>query len=279
MFIPGENARPFSFRVSAAVVRGLAVFFVMFVVGLAALLFRSGEIGVRLQLLGALREENAGLKEQNKKLLVVAEKLESMQRITAYLRRVATATGEGDKGAPAVASASGGEEQLFEKDSFDNFLEEVRLTEAEGYKHLSSVDATPELLLGSIPNIRPVQGWVTRAFSPDGAQGPGPHLGVDFAAAEGALIRSSAPGTVDDVFHDKYFGLVVSVKHRFGFETRYGHCSQVLVSAGDVVERGQAIALVGNTGRSSGPHLHYEVLRNEKQVDPMRYMLTNIAGR
>jgi murein DD-endopeptidase MepM/ murein hydrolase activator NlpD len=79
-------------------------------------------------------------------------------------------------------------------------------------------------------------------------------------------------GTVEDVRKDKYFGLMVELRHENGFVTRYGHCSQVLVSAGDRINRGQTIALVGNTGRSTAPHLHYEVMKYGKYVDPMGYV-------
>jgi murein DD-endopeptidase MepM/ murein hydrolase activator NlpD len=94
---------------------------------------------------------------------------------------------------------------------------------------------------------------------------------VDFAAQTGTLIRATAPGIVESVVFDTYFGLLITVKHRFGFVTRYGHCSQSLVSKGDKVRRGQTVALVGNTGRSSAPHLHYEVIKNGRHVDPLKY--------
>jgi len=64
----------------------------------------------------------------------------------------------------------------------------------------------------------------------------------------------------------------VTIRHDFGFVTRYAHCSQVLVSVRDRVNRGQTIALVGNTGRSTAPHLHYEVLKDGKHVDPADYI-------
>jgi murein DD-endopeptidase MepM/ murein hydrolase activator NlpD len=66
---------------------------------------------------------------------------------------------------------------------------------------------------------------------------------------------------------------MVTIKHGYGFMTRYGHCLQVLVNKGDHVERGQTIALVGNTGRSSAPHLHYEIIKEGKNVDPQEYII------
>ena len=102
------------------------------------------------------------------------------------------------------------------------------------------------------------------------------HLGVDFAAQKGTPIRSTAPGVVEDVINDTYFGLLITIKHKFGIMTRYGHCMQTLVSKGDKIERGQTVALLGNTGASSAPHLHYEILKDGKNVDPMKYMFDRI---
>ncbi|MBD3393911.1 MAG: peptidoglycan DD-metalloendopeptidase family protein [Chitinivibrionales bacterium] len=277
MLVPDDNTRPLSFHVGGFIVRAAAFFVIVFVAGLGVLLFRAGDIGVRLQLVSSLREENARLKEDNRKLLAVAKKLHAMERMSAYLRRLATAVGEGEAGAAGGSAGAAAKEDIFAEDSFDNFLQEVRVGESDEFRDLGEADATPELLLGSMPNIRPVKGWITKTFMPEGKGGMPAHTGVDFAAPEGTLIHASAPGTVDDVINDKYFGLLVHVKHHFGFETRYGHCSQILVSPGDVVERGQAIALVGNTGHSSGPHLHYEVIHNGKHEDPMKYILQQTA--
>jgi murein DD-endopeptidase MepM/ murein hydrolase activator NlpD len=238
-------------------------------------MIRAGDIAVRLQLLSALREENARLKEQNQKLVVVAEKVNSLHRLSTYLERVATAVNEFNPAASPPEESVAARDRIYGEDSVDNIVEDIRLSESQHYRDLSDADVAAELLLGSIPNIRPVEGWITRTFDSEEKVEGRTHLGVDFAAAQGTLIRSTAPGTVDEVFHDKYFGLVVRVKHSYGFETRYGHCLQVLVSPGDVVERGQTIALVGNTGQSSGPHLHYEVLRNGTHVDPVKFMLSH----
>jgi murein DD-endopeptidase MepM/ murein hydrolase activator NlpD len=103
------------------------------------------------------------------------------------------------------------------------------------------------------------------------------HNGIDYAATLGTLIRATAPGVVEDVSNDTYFGKTLTIKHGYGFSTRYGHCSQIIVAKGDHVERGQTIALVGNTGRSSAPHLHYEVQKDGKNLDPTKYVFGSSA--
>ena len=211
MFIPDENARPFSFRISKAVVRAFAAFVIIFLIGLGILLFRTGEIGMRLQLLHSLREENAKLKQQNEKLLIVAQKLHQMEQMSAYLRRLAMVTGVGEAGGSAVAEGAKQDEEIFREDSLDNFLKQLQKQEAQQLENIAEPDATPELLLGSIPNIRPVEGWITKTFTANASGGIPKHEGVDFAAAQGTLIRATAPGTIAEIENDKYLGLIVTI--------------------------------------------------------------------
>ncbi|MDQ2736377.1 MAG: M23 family metallopeptidase, partial [Pseudomonadota bacterium] len=98
------------------------------------------------------------------------------------------------------------------------------------------------------------------------------HAGLDFAAGIGTPIDAAAGGTVAYAGHRSDFGEVVEIDHGNGLMTRYAHASRLLVKTGDIVTPGQAIAMVGSTGRSTGPHLHFEVLRNGEHVDPKRYL-------
>jgi murein DD-endopeptidase MepM/ murein hydrolase activator NlpD len=109
-----------------------------------------------------------------------------------------------------------------------------------------------------------------------------PHLGVDVAAQRGTNITAPAPGRVTFVGRKFGFGLVLEIQHSNGVTTRYAHCGSALVAEGAHVERGTPIATVGTSGLSTGPHLHYEVLVNGHQVDPLRFrmpQLTDSASR
>jgi len=99
------------------------------------------------------------------------------------------------------------------------------------------------------------------------------HRGVDFSARPGAPIRATANGVVTMSSRFGSYGLVVELDHGNGLVTRYAHCSATLVQPGKRVKRGDIIARVGSTGKSSGSHVHYEVLRNGFQIDPMDYVL------
>ena len=98
------------------------------------------------------------------------------------------------------------------------------------------------------------------------------HAGLDFAARAGTPIASAAGGVVAFAGFKPDFGWIVEIDHGNGLATRYAHASELLVSAGQVVMPGDRIAMVGSTGRSTGPHLHFEVLRLGDHVDPKRYL-------
>jgi murein DD-endopeptidase MepM/ murein hydrolase activator NlpD len=98
------------------------------------------------------------------------------------------------------------------------------------------------------------------------------HAGVDFAARAGSNVQSVAAGIVSDVGERFGYGLLVEINHGDGYVTRYGHNDSALVAVGDRVRKGQAIALVGDSGRSTGPHVHFEVLLNGRTVNPHDYI-------
>jgi len=95
------------------------------------------------------------------------------------------------------------------------------------------------------------------------------HPGIDLAVPEGSDVRAAGGGTVEAAGNDSSYGLFVLIRHPAGYETMYGHLSRLLVSRGDDVKAGQVIALSGNTGRSTAPHLHFEIRHNGRSIDPM----------
>lgn len=98
------------------------------------------------------------------------------------------------------------------------------------------------------------------------------HSGVDFRGRTGDDIHATAYGTVKRAGYNKGLGNYILISHGNGYETLYGHMKKLLVKKGEAITRGQVIGLIGNTGRSTGSHLHYEVRYNKKTVDPKRYL-------
>ena len=132
------------------------------------------------------------------------------------------------------------------------------------------------LLLSSTPSIAPVRGILTDGFG--GRSDPftgeaGQHNAVDISSAVGAPVRSPADGIVVKAEWANGYGNVIYVSHGYGYSTRYGHLSNFAVRAGQRVKRGDVIGHVGSTGRSTGPHLHYEVRVNNNPVNPLEYIL------
>ncbi len=98
------------------------------------------------------------------------------------------------------------------------------------------------------------------------------HAGVDFAGRDGSDVIAVASGVVTYAAKRSGYGKMVEINHGDGFATRYGHHAEILVSAGDIVKKGQVIGTMGTSGRSTGPHVHFEVLKNGRHVDPARYV-------
>ena len=98
------------------------------------------------------------------------------------------------------------------------------------------------------------------------------HKGIDWAVPKGTAVRASCGGTIVSAGWSGGYGNCITIRHPDGKQTRYGHLSKILVSAGQKVDQGQKIALSGNTGRSTGPHVHFEILVNGTQVNPLKYL-------
>jgi murein DD-endopeptidase MepM/ murein hydrolase activator NlpD len=130
--------------------------------------------------------------------------------------------------------------------------------------------------LASLPSVWPVRGWLTSRFGPRISPFTGRrhmHSGIDIATRHGEPIIAPARGRVVFTGSKGPLGRSVVLDHGFGVRTFYGHTSEILVKIGDLVERGQEIAKVGSTGRSTGPHLHYTVEVEKKSRDPLDYIL------
>lgn len=130
--------------------------------------------------------------------------------------------------------------------------------------------------LAHTPSISPAKGWVTSEFGYRKSPFTGRrefHRGIDIAARKGTPILSAAEGRVRFAGSDRGLGKVVILKHGYGIETFYGHLDQVDVKSGQRVKRGDRIGLMGSTGRSTGPHLHYQINVNGEPASPRNYML------
>lgn len=127
------------------------------------------------------------------------------------------------------------------------------------------------------PTLWPTEGWLSSPYGyrqdPMGGKGRSFHDGIDIAAWHGNPVRSTADGTVTFSGIKSGYGHVIKIKHEYGYTTLYAHLSKRLVSKGDRVSKGAAVGRVGNTGHSTGSHVHYEVLVNGETVNPWPYLV------
>jgi len=178
-------------------------------------------------------------------------------------------------------SSSGGpfiNDGLEDKDvklALDNLVAKIDAREIQ-YNQMEAMMLKQTVLKLTLPTLYPVDvpyrsssyGWRhdpilgIRAF----------HNGLDFSAAQGEPIRATADGRVKTVGRGPDYGKFVVIDHGDRLETRYAHASKILVNEGDLVQREDIIALVGNTGRSTGPHLHYEIRYKNRSLDPRQYL-------
>lgn len=213
----------------------------------------------------------AKLEVLRKELVVMAQN-DAKVRVMAKLAKP-EANLIGGVGGPAVDEAPSDRLTALQR-QIDDLRREVDLRrvsqeELQGYLN------DQRSLLGSRPTGWPVKGWVTSVFGVrrdpfDGQRRM--HEGMDIATRTGVPVMATAAGIVSEVSHDPGYGKMIVIDHGYGFTTVYGHNSQVVVKVGARVRRGDIIAKAGNTGRSSGPHVHYEVRLNGIPVNPRKYL-------
>jgi murein DD-endopeptidase MepM/ murein hydrolase activator NlpD len=157
-----------------------------------------------------------------------------------------------------------------------NRLDEEAAAGGESLKGLENLLQDKRVQLANTPSIWPARGWFTSGFGYRISPFTGlrqMHEGIDISNRIGAPVYAPGDGLVTNIGREWGFGKILVISHGFGITTRYGHLSKMSVKIGQKVRRGQKIAEIGSTGRSTGPHLHYEVKVNGVPVNPLKYIL------
>jgi murein DD-endopeptidase MepM/ murein hydrolase activator NlpD len=148
--------------------------------------------------------------------------------------------------------------------------------EKEKYEEVYDVLAEKKSILDHTPSIIPARGYRTRGFGMKYDPFTGYkrfHGGIDIGNKTGTPIYATADGIVESTGTAGDLGKLITINHGYGYKTRYGHLSKIKVTRGQKVQRGDLVGLMGSTGYSTGPHLHYEVIKNGKRVNPLEYVL------
>ena len=238
-----------------------------------------------------LAEENVRLEQQlgelNGRLSGLADTLSRISqrdariRVLANLEPIDPQVQAAGIGGPTLAGAAGNVGSAMRRSNeirvdLNALIRRADLL-ASSFKEAADSLAVHSARLAATPSIMPTQGWLTSAFSSMRAHPilhvARPHEGIDVTAPMGTPIEAPAAGLVRDAGWEAGYGNTIVIDHGFGTVTKFAHASKILVREGQRVSRGQRIALVGNTGLATGPHLHYEVHVNGRAVDPLRYVL------
>lgn len=227
--------------------------------------------------LGELQARIMRLDAQSERLATLAgEKKPVAEKIAPISPDLGTNAGKADpasRGGPLVLNAP-----ITELDLQQKITETMAKIDFDT-DYLSDIEAKllqQGVLKDMLPNSSPINaafnsssyGWRIDPFNGNKAF----HEGLDFSASEGTPIYAAAGGIVTTAERTPDYGNIVKVDHGSGLETRYAHASKLMVKVGDRVEKGQVVALVGSTGRSTGAHLHYEIRLNGNALDPRKYL-------
>ncbi|MFZ5624626.1 MAG: M23 family metallopeptidase [Gemmatimonadota bacterium] len=276
-------------EVSQTVLKLAATLALVFVVAALLLGYAAVSRTVDLSRAAKLEQENRQLASElgaiHGKLDILSDTLQSIAARDTKIRLLANlepnrpevlAAGVGGPAAPAAPSSPTASRAAAIRLDIAGMIRRANLLASSFKEALDSLGAHRERL-NALPSIMPTQGWLTSNFS-SMREHPilhvaRPHEGIDVTAPMGAPIEAPAAGRVKMAGWENGYGHVVVIDHGYGIETKFAHCSRLLVRQGQRVERGQRIALVGNTGLAVGPHLHYEVHVNGRPVDPLKYVL------
>lgn len=287
MIVPDATSRFRQLRISRRLIRGAIGGAVFSFLSLALLAVSYVDLFSRSSRLEALTRENIRLSEEiaeyrrdksdiQLKLFAFRDyqdKISSMMGIEPGLSPTNSGPGIGPYSSPADLKGPAG----LEGEETDLADLAVLADQLDGkFQQVVTMVDDKSLLLASTPSIWPVRGWVSSGFATrrDPMSGlPQFHKGLDISTPLGRPVSSPAEGVVVYANYFKGFGKVIRVRHAFGYETYYGHLDRFAVRVGQTVKRGQVIGYVGNTGKATAAHLHYEVHVNGKPVNPMNYIL------
>jgi murein DD-endopeptidase MepM/ murein hydrolase activator NlpD len=284
LIFPGAHGNLHKIRLPFYVVHMVLAFSVVGIMTIAALANSYARMLLKVSNYNNLRTEREALKTQNRSLENVVTttnaKLDSLQSLAT---EVALTYGFGEARSPhfpeaalALATQTNSTLESSYRASLYAF-NLIRNSSLVPSRQAPTLGFAPTADFGreTVPSIWPVRGRITEGFGQrlDPFSGEGVfHSGVDICVPYGTRVESAGDGIVLEAAWDSGYGNAIMVDHGYGMTTKYGHLSKIFVVVGQEVKRGQVIGALGMTGRTTGPHLHYEVIVNDTPVNPMKYL-------
>ncbi len=291
--VPEKGQKVRQFKIPKILAFFLIVFFAGSVTSVVWMARDYESLRARLPILQRLKRENEYQKNQflhlAKRIDEINQKMCELKEFDRRLKVMVnletaedpgnkTGVGGSDQSVTALAKRKSQDQRELVR-AMHEAIDDLNVEIALGKKEKADLDKFLEnqkMLLASTPSIWPTRGWLSSGFGYRTSPFTGQrefHKGIDISTRMKAPIVAPANGIVTRIAWDHGYGRILTVAHGHGVVTRYAHLSKVLVKKGQYVKRGETIALVGSTGRSTGPHLHYEVLLNGMPVNPLRYIL------
>ena len=292
IIVPNASSGLQKVRVPLHLLYAISLLLLIGIVTAVGLAFSYAQMALKTASYSQLQAENLGLKIDNKNLEVstrqlntkiesleaVSDRIQDLMQSDTWNKRFGLLDTGGIGGAiEEYPTAAMIEASLNLRDNID--LVRDRTSELE--IHLRLVEQVAEHRLGKLmltPSAWPVYGPVRSSYGNRRDPFNGrmeTHRGLDIGGLYGSIIKAPANGRVLYARLKSAYGNLIVIDHGRGITTRYGHLSRFAVSVGDQVQKGDLIGYVGNTGRSTGPHLHYEVRLNDRPVNPRNYLPTN----
>ncbi len=294
MFLPGPNARVRSLSISKSVIKTVFISLAAVLVLSLYLIYEYNDVKDKVWELQSMREELMQQKAQVQNfalnLLDYKRQMFLLRDLDTKLRR-AVSLGPRDKKAQQVLGIGGPDElglqnltamgEKKQEEALKEMHQELTQLKGAASKQEASLQMLIEYfedrrsLYASTPSVWPVRGWVTSPFGNRTSPFSGIlkfHEGMDIAAQTGTPVVAPADGVVVKAGFSTGYGNMVEISHGYGIKTLFAHNSRLNVKAGQRVKRGDVISYVGDSGSSTGPHLHYEVRMNGLPVNPVRYL-------
>ena len=282
LIIPEGSHQVRRFAVRSAVVKGVLAASVVLALGLTGLIIDYVTTNFDRHELQRLQVENLSQREELNQLVVMLEGLRQEMVVLAQndakVRVMAKLSAPKGDSMAGIGGPAREEDVNREFNEIQQRIDEVRRQidlRRESQEEIQGILNDQRSLLAAKPLGWPVKGWLTSSFGMrrDPFNGRRKmHEGLDIAARTGTPVIATADGIVSSVKTQPGYGKVVTIDHGYGYRTIYGHNSKYHVKVGQRVRRGDRVASVGNTGRSTGSHVHYEVRLNGVPVNPHKYL-------
>ncbi len=292
MVVPKATSKMRSFKISEKAIHIAISTLMLLVVTMGVFIYRYVSFYGKARQLVPLRrdynQQKLHLQTLAQTTATLKKDMEQLEKFNAKFR-VIVGLPQIEENLQQVSGMGGGLEDTFlefaqkrEKEFINRMQKELTdlcikvQKQQDNLQSLSNIIEDKESLLACTPSIWPTRGWLTSGFGYRNSPFTGQreiHKGLDIATRLNQSVRATADGVVTFAGRKGSLGKIILIEHGYGYSTRYGHNARLVVKVGDRVKRNQVIAYVGNTGRSTGPHLHYELRINGVSVNPFNYLL------